>query len=82
MVGETISLIAAPRILSMERIGELDDQRPIEFARINAVGKTSLIVDNIEIVDGAEDVVEAKLYRRQVTRTVVLDKGRGQQTWW
>ena len=79
MVGETISLIAAPRILSMERIGELDDQRAIRFSRINAVGETSLIVDNIEIVDGAEDVVEAKLYRRQVTRTVVLDKGRGQQ---
>ena len=63
----------------MQRVGELEYQRTIGFSRVDAVGQTSLIVDNIKVVDGAEDVIEAKLYRRQVTRTVVLDKGRGQQ---
>ena len=63
----------------MQRVGELEYQRTIGFSREDTVGETSLIIDNKKIVDGAKDVVEAKLNRRQITRTVVLDKRRGQQ---
>ena len=47
----------------MQRIGEFEYQRTIEFSREDTVGETSLIIDNKEIVDGAKDVVEAKLNR-------------------
>ena len=66
------------RILSMHRVGNLQDQRSVGFSRKNTVGKTGLVVDDKKIVDGAEDVVEAYLKGRQLTRTVVLEKSRGQ----
>ncbi len=63
----------------MQRVGNLEDQRAIGFSGKDTVGKTSLIVNDKKIIDGAEDVIEAYLECRQVARTIVLEKSRGEE---
>ncbi len=65
--------------LPMQGVGNFENQGAVGFSRKNTVGKTGLIVNDKEIVNGAEDVVEAYLECRQVARTVVLKKGRGEE---
>ncbi len=68
----------AKRALPMQRVGNLQNQGAVGFSRKNTVGKTGLIVNDEEIIDGAEDVVEAYLECRQFTLAVVLEKSRGE----
>ena len=63
----------------MQRVGNLQNQGAVGFSRKDTVGKTGLIVNDKKIIDGAEDVIEAYLECRQVARTVVLEKGRGEE---
>ena len=64
--------------LAMHRVGDFENQGAVGFSRKNTVGKTGLIVNDKQIVDGAEDVIETYLKGRQFTRTIVLEKSRGQ----
>jgi len=63
----------------MQRVGNLQNQGAVGFSRKDTVGKTGLIVNDKKIVNGAEDVVEAYLECRQLPRTIVLEKGRGEE---
>jgi len=60
VVGLTISHVAShSRILSMQRVGDLRNKRAIGFSGKDAVRETGFIVNNKEIVNRAEDVIEA-----------------------
>jgi len=79
VVGLTISHVAShSRILSMQRVGDLENQGAVGFSRKNTVGKAGLVVNDVKVVNRAEDVVEAYLKGRQFTLAVVLEKSRGE----
>ncbi len=79
LVGETICLIAsASCILSMQRVGDLHNKGAIGSSRKDTVGKAGLVVNDVKVVNRAEDVVEAYLKSRQFTLAVVLEKSRGE----
>lgn len=59
----------------MERVRHLRHQRSIRSVGEDAVREPRLVVDEIDVVDGAEDVVHAELQDRQVARAVVLHVG-------
>ena len=63
----------------MHRVGDFENQGAVGFSRKNTVGKTGLIVNDKKIIDGSEDVVETYLECRQLPRTIVLEKGRGEE---
>jgi hypothetical protein len=73
-----LSMVCGLR-LPMQRVGNLEDQRAIGFSGKDTVGEIGLVINDKEIVDGAEDVVEAYLKGCQLTFAVVLEKSRGEE---
>ena len=65
--------------LPVQGVGHLQNQRAVVLFGVDSVGEPSLVVDDVYVVDVAEDVVETELGSGQLAGAVVLQEGGSQE---